>query len=207
MDEILTKYHCHAETGNYFSKMSSQSLAERIMALKGQAFSNTNTESGNRSQTNYDEEFTIRTDSSNKTPPSGLCKLTNGYGTDDGILSARESSTQCCNDKPNDNEGPLRLDNSKQIKPNPVVIITPAVMEESNTEEVIKIVNRNGELPSAMLKDAIETCSLSSVGSCSENEILTDDEPSDDELYKQSSEEKSEKVKINFLFIRAFVFS
>lgn len=98
-------------------------------------------------------------------------------------------------DKLNDNVVSLCSEYSERRSSNPVVVITPAMAEEGLEDCVeIRNMNTNGELSAAMLKDTHDTCSLSSVGSCSENEILTDDEPSDDEI-KPPVEEKSEKVR------------
>lgn len=258
VDEILHKYNCDTATDNFFSRMSSQTLAERIAALKGHVFSSTNSQSGNCDQTNCGEGGKI--DLSNNTPPLRLSMLTNsdskynqsglkvdsskptktrdngehagrencasnakedreiikpGADTlssrsnlalrsaspvenyDDGSVLAGELTALTFCDKANDNEDSLCLDHCKRRSSNPVVVITPAMAEET-LDECVDIVNTNGELSAAMLKDTSDTCSLSSVGSCSENEILTDDEPSEDEL-KAPVEDKSEKVRVNAL--------
>lgn len=255
VDEILHKYNCDSATNNFFSRMSSQTLAERIAALKGHVFSNTNSQSGTSDQTNCGEGSKI--DLSNNTPPLRLSVLTNAESKhnqsglkvdsskptktrDNGEHAEREnwvsdkknngeifepgadiSLSSCSNlalrgsshpgnydasvlagqltalsssDKADDKEDLLCLDHSQQLKSNPVVVITPAMAEET-LEECVDIANTNGELSAAMLKDTSDTCSLSSVGSCSENEILTDDEPSDDEI-KPPVEDKSEKVRV-----------
>lgn len=109
-------------------------------------------------------------------------------------LSTRSSASSSC-DKTDDNEDVICLDHSNLLVTTPVVVITPAVMEECVDEgKTIAMVDANGDLSATMLaKDSTDTCSLSSYGSCSENEILTDDEPSDDEM-RQPLEDKSDKV-------------
>ena len=257
IEEVLHKYNCRSELdGDFFAKMSSQTLAERIAALKGHVFSNTNTEYANFEQTNNGEGKKI--DLSNNTPPLRQCVLTNAdakhnqstlrgvssrpsktthqgeqaeqencasyakknedildrpvaagsklnlalsgqslRGDDDCVLASRFSVLNC-SDKADDCEDVTGLNYSKQLSTTPVVVITPAVMEKCAEEETVDIVNTNGgvngELSATMsAKDTSDTCSLSSFGSCSENEILTDDEPSDDEL-RQPVEDKTEKV-------------
>ncbi|KAJ7365488.1 hypothetical protein OS493_005596 [Desmophyllum pertusum] len=102
------------------------------------------------------------------------------------------------------NEDVICFEHSKQLATTPVVVITPAVMEEYD-EPSVDIVNTNGELSAAMLaKDTSDTCSLSSYGSCSENEILTDDEPSDDEM-KQPLEDKPDKIHSRWKKIRSMI--
>ena len=253
MEEILHKYNCHSETDNFFSKMSSQSLAERIATLKGHVFSNANSECGDLDQTNNGQDDKI--DLSNNTPPFTLSMLTNSddehnqsalrvdsskptkdsegehaEGDNCGSINARKDSEDILDpgaaqsysnlalsgtilrgdvdecvvlarqfpDSAHDkliNEDVICFEHSKQLATTPVVVITPAVMEEYDEPIAsVDIVNTNGELSAAMLaKDTSDTCSLSSYGSCSENEILTDDEPSDDEM-KQPLEDKPDKV-------------
>lgn len=262
VEEILHKYNCHSDTdGNFFAKMSTQTLAERIAALKGHVFSNTNTDYANYGQTNNGEGRKI--DLSNNTPPLRQCVLTNAdakynqsslrvdssrstKNSEHGEHAERQNCTSnanenedildrpaaaissnsnlalsgeslrgdhdcsvlasrfpvlSCSDNANDSEDVIGLDDSKQLATTPVVVITPAIMEKcAEEEETVDIVNTNGgvngELCATMsAKDASDTCSLSSFGSCSENEILTDDEPSDDEM-RQPMEDKSEKVRV-----------
>ena len=238
--------------------MSSQTLAEHIAALKGQVFSNTNSQSGNCDQTNCDEGSKI--DLSNNTPPLRLCMLTNAdskynqsglrvdlsnstktrvdgkhaeqsnrlsntkntgeffepaadtfsYSSSNLALTGSggppwshdesevDITTLTCSDSQDDNKDSLCPEDSKRRSSNPIVVITPA-MADGELEECVDFTNNtNGELSAAMLKDTSDTCSLSSVGSCSENEILTDDEPSDDEI-KQPVEDKSGKVRVDAL--------
>lgn len=251
MEEILQKYNCYSETDNFFSRMSSQALADRIATLKGHVFSYTNSQSNNCDQTNNGEGGEI--DLSNNTPPlrqsvltyaeagnnqsalkaessrpaknidhreqskPGNCVsnaktngdiLDPGTGINSNLALARrtvpgdeefELSTQfpalSSSDKTDDNKHVICLDHSKQL-PTPVVVITPAVMEENVDETTtIDVADTNGDLSATMLaKDNTDNCSLSSYGSCSENEILTDDEPSDDEM-RQPVEDKSVKVR------------
>lgn len=260
VEEILHKYNCHPGTdGNFFAKMSTQTLAERIAALKGHVFSNTNTEFANYDQTNNGEGKEI--DLSNNTPPLRQCVLTYAdakhnqstvradssrstkntdqieqaerqnctsdakknedildrpgavvsksnlalsgeslRGDDDCVLASRFPALSC-GDNANDSEDVISLDYSKRLSTTPVVVITPAVMEKyAEEEETVDIVNTNGgvvngELSAPMsAKDPSDTCSLSSFGSCSENEILTDDEPSDDEMRQPVEDNKTEKV-------------
>lgn len=257
VEEILHKYNCHSETDNFFARMSSQTLAERIAALKGHVFSNTNTEYANHDQTNNGGGREI--DLSNNTPPLRQCVLTNAdakhnpsafrvdsskpfknrdqsehvqrencganakkdedrldpgaaernsnlalsgeslRGENDCVLASRFSALSC-GDNVSDSEEIICPDHSKQLTTTPLVVITPAVMDKCADEETVEIVNTNGgvngELFATMsAKDTSDTCSLSSFGSCSENEILTDDEPSDDEM-RQPLEDKSEKVRV-----------
>ena len=251
VEEILHKYNCYSETDNFFSRMSSQALADRIASLKGHVFSNTNSHSDNCDQTNNCEggeidlsnntpplrqrmltyadaennQSTLQTDSSKsvkesdqrgQTKPS--CCASNTKTNEDILdlsaeinsnlaltsrtlpgdgefgLSTRSSASSSC-DKTDDNEDVICLDHSNLLVTTPVVVITPAVMEECVDEgKTIAMVDANGDLSATMLaKDSTDTCSLSSYGSCSENEILTDDEPSDDEM-RQPLEDKSDKV-------------
>lgn len=255
VDEILQKYNCHTSTDNFFSRMSSQTLAEHIAALKGHVFSNTNSQSGNCDQTNCDEGSKI--DLSNNTPPLRLCMLTNADSkyNQSGLKVDLSNSTKTsvhgkhaergnrvsstkntgevfvsgadtfsnsssnlaltgsghpwsydesevditaltCSDSQNDNKESLCSEDSKRRSYNPIVVITPAMADGALVECADLTNNTNGELSAAMLKDSSDTCSLSSVGSCSENEILTDDEPSDDEI-KQPAEDKTEKVRVD----------
>lgn len=266
VDEILHKYNCDTATNNFFSRMSSETLEERIAALKGHVFSNTNSQSANCDQTNCDEGSKI--DLSNNTPPLRLSMLTNadsrhnqsGHKVDsinstktrdtgehaerdnrapntknngetfepggdtfsrshsaldershprnyyDESVSAGHSVIVNCCDKADDKEDVLCLDHSKQLNSYPVVVITPAMMEEEGLDECVDNTKTNGELCAAMitLTDTADSCSLSSVGSCSESEILTDDEPSDDEI-KQPVEDKSEKVNSRWKKIRSMI--
>ena len=251
VEEILHKYNCYSETDNFFSRMSSQALADRIASLKGHVFSNTNSHSDNCDQTNNCEGGEI--DLSNNTPPlrqrmltyadvennqstlqadssksvkesdqrgqtKPSCCASNTKTNEDILdlsaeinsnlaltsrtlpgdgefgLSTRSSASSSC-DKTDDNEDVICLDHSNLLVTTPVVVITPAVMEECVDEgKTIAMVDTNGDLSATMLaKDSTDTCSLSSYGSCSENEILTDDEPSDDEM-RQPLEDKSDKV-------------
>lgn len=106
-----------------------------------------------------------------------------------------------CRDYVSDRVDSLCSDNSKTLDSNPVVVITPA-MADAASEECVDFTNsKNGELTAAMLKDTTcDSCSLSSLCSCSENEILTDDEPSEDDT-KPTMEDNLDKVKFNtFLY-------
>ena len=256
VEEILHKYNCHSETENFFLRMSSQTLAERLAALKGHVFSNANTEYANHDQTNNGEGRKI--DWSNNTPPLRQCVLTNAdakhnpsaFGVDpskpsknseqskhvqrencaanakkeedildpgsaesnsdlvlggkDDCVSASRFPALSCGDNLSDSKGVICLDDSKQLTSTPLVVITPAVMDKCADEATVDMVNTNGGGPSVngelfatmSAKDSGDTCSLSSFGSCSENEILTDDEPSDDEM-RQPVEDKSEKVRVH----------
>lgn len=261
VEEILHKYNCHTATdGNFFARMSSQTLAERIAALKGHVFSNTNTEYADYEQTNNVEGREI--DLSNNTPPLRQSVLTNADAKHnqsahrvDSNKSTKSSDksehAKCRNyisdekededilDRPgavvsksnlalsgenldlrgehdcgltatqfpscsgynvSNSEGVICLDYSKQSSTTPVVVITPAVMEsyaeeEDNNVDVNSNGGVNGELCATMSAKDTDTCSLSSLGSCSENEILTDDEPSDDEM-RQPVEDKTDKVRL-----------
>ena len=258
VEEILHKYNCHSATdGNFFAKMSSQTLAERIAALKGHVFSNTNTEYAAFEQTNNVEGKEI--DLSNNTPPLRQAVLTNAdakhnqsahrvdsnkstkssdlsehaerrncisdakededildwsgaVGSKSNLALSGESLRgdhdcgltasqfpSCSGDNVSNSEGVTCLDYSKQSSTTPVVVITPAVMESYAEEEDNVDVNSNGgvngELCATMSAKDTDTCSLSSIGSCSENEILTDDEPSDDEM-RQPVEDNTEKVRL-----------
>ena len=254
VEEILHKYNCNSETENFFARMSSQTLAERLTALKGHVFSNTNTEYANYDQTNNGEGRKI--DLSNNTPPLRQCVLTNAdarrnpsvfqvdsskpsknsgqseyfqrencaanakkeedildsgaaeinsnlplggqsLGGED-VLASRFPALSC-GDNVSDSKDIICVDHSKQLTSTPLVVITPAVMDKCADEATVDMGSTNGgvngELFATMsAKDTSDTCSLSSFGSCSENEILTDDEPSDDEM-RQPVEDKSEKVR------------
>ena len=261
VDEILLKYNGEAGTDNFFSKMSSQTLAERITALKEHVFSNPNSQSGNSDQTNCGGESKI--DLSNNTDPplrqsvltnadsehnqSGLIVDLGKFAQTRGNSEYAEPDNRVANTNNNGetheptredtfcsssnlaldgtsrpregiyyNDGRAidqqalncgdKLDNiedghccgvPEQINCFPVVVITPAMTEETLDECLDTTSNcKNGALSAAMfsLKDATETCSLSSAGSCSESEILTDEEASDDEI-KQPLEDRSEKVR------------
>lgn len=131
--------------------------------------------------------------------PSGVNRT--GYEGDSELASTALNWS----DKLNDNAVSLCSEYSERRSSNPVVVITPAMAEEGLEDCVeIRNMNTNGELSAAMLKDNHDTCSLSSVGSCSENEILTDDEPSDDEI-KPPVEEKSEKINSRWKKIRSMI--
>lgn len=253
VEEILHKYNCQSESENFFARMSSQTLAERLAALKGHVFSNTNTEYANRDQTNNGEGRKI--DLSNNTPPLRQYVLTNADAKhnpsafrvdpskpsknsdqskhvqrDNCAANARKEedildpgaaesnsnlalgaqslqgeddcvSALSCRDNVSDSKGIICLDHSKQLTSTPLVVITPAVMDKCADEATVDMVNTNGRVNGELFatmsaKDASDTCSLSSFGSCSENEILTDDEPSDDEM-RQPVEDKSEKVRVH----------
>lgn len=257
VDEILEKYNCGASAGNFFPRMSSETLAGRLASLRGHVFSNANSQSVKWDQTNCEEGSKI--DLSNNTPSM----LTNSYakcnqsgftldstetsnprdnaedsvevawlsntttkeekfelGT--GLLSCASSNlvhsgenyvdVSCkfgvtpltWSDNVNDNGNTLCSEDCERLNPNPVVVITPA-MAELPLEERFDLTNSaNGELSAAMLKDSSESCSLSSLCSCSENEILTDDEPSEDEI-KPTVEEKSEKTNSRWKKIRGMI--
>lgn len=264
VEEILHKYNCNSETENFFAKMSSQTLAERLTALKGHVFSNTNTEYASYDQTNNGEGRKI--DLSNNTPPLRQCVLTNAdakrnpsafrvdpskpsknsgqsehiqrencaanakkeedildsgaaernsnlplggqsLGGED-VLASRFPALSCA-DNVSDSKDIICLDHSKQLTSTPLVVITPAVMDKCADEATVDIGSTNGgvngELFATMsAKDTSDTCSLSSFGSCSENEILTDDEPSDDEM-RQPMEDKSEKIHTRWKKIRSMI--
>lgn len=121
-----------------------------------------------------------------------------------GLPTRSPASSSC--DKTDDNEDVICLDQSNQLATTPVVVITPAVMEECVVEgKTIDMLDTNGDLSASMLaKDGTDTCSLSSYGSCSENEILTDDEPSDDEM-RQPLDDKSDKTHSHWKKIRSMI--
>lgn len=104
-----------------------------------------------------------------------------------------------CSNYLSDRVDSLCSDHSKTLDSNPVVVITPAMADAASDECVDFINSKNGELTAAMLKDTTcDSCSLSSLCSCSENEILTDDEPSEDDI-KPVMEDNSDKVRFNAL--------
>lgn len=254
VEEILTKYCGGSEAENYFSKMSSQALHQRLESLKAHAFSNSNREPDEQTA-NYDGGCPI--DLANKTPPLGLVSSadfdpinTVGEGEftskprfsqdpisdekvanflllsssrsdpitelashnnkqfsglhqgSDAVLVQGSLSTIILAAKTNDKDGILHP-GLHSVKQTPVVVITPASMED-NSGVVENTVETNGELPAAMLKDLSDTCSLSS--GCSGDELLTDDEHSDDEQVTEYKVKVSAEVFV-YIFVVTYLFA
>lgn len=84
----------------------------------------------------------------------------------------------------------LKQNSGLNQKSTPIVIITPASAVDSDSGEME---DTNGELDAANLSDCIDSCSLSSA--CSEDDIPTDDDPSESDSAPQP-EEPTRKVKL-----------
>lgn len=131
-----------------------------------------------------------------------------------GVLSGRNRvdvsdgfafTSLSCSNYVSDRVDSLCSDHSKTLDSNPVVVITPAMADAASEECVDFTISKNGELTAAMLKDTTcDSCSLSSLCSCSENEILTDDEPSEDDI-KPAMEDNSDKINSRWKKIRSMI--